>query len=324
MRFHLVIAMLLLQWGMAVAQTVPSPEENIDFITTFGAEIDGTYGDDDGFQTFFFIVPENISSPIYFHLFDPDCGGRHDLAIDGFNTSTAFELYGGYGAYSDTSAQGFSKPAMVSGNLLYSKVFEAGYGDDRWVKVGPFNPAEGEYIKALGGYVFKWIILGRTGNDGNVYRMRLSLNKQTDSPVPGANAFTFKYTFRLKSNKGSVAHIYPLIGDNVIALKQHNFDFDNEGKIRLFSVDKNGIMLKRSGEGNWVDQSIDISPNENGKSMNIQFLKSGSRINDMTIFILNQYNKAVPLYAIPIGGIPRFKPKYEIQKTYQRNKIYMR
>lgn len=305
------------------AQLVPSPEENIDFITTFGSSIDPTYGDDDGFQTFFFIVPENISSPVYFEVFDPNCGGRHDLAIDEFNTSTAFEIYGGPGAFSDSTSQGFDKPEYISGNLLYSEVYDFNGPDNQWVSFGPINPAEGEYVKNLSGYVFKWVILGKTGNDGNTYRLRMSMDKNNYRPVPGGNAFTYKYTFRLKRQRGSVAHIYPLIGDNVISLTQHNFDFDDEGKIRLFSVDKNGIILKKSGEGEWANQKIDVTNNENGKSMNIQLIKSGNRINDLTIYILNQYNQAVPLYAIPIGGIPRFKPKFEVKKTYQRNKIYM-
>ncbi|MES2628978.1 MAG: hypothetical protein V4616_08415, partial [Bacteroidota bacterium] len=102
-------------------------------------------------------------------------------------------------------------------------------------------------------------------------------------------------------------HLYPLIDETAVSLRQYNFDFDNEGAIKIYSVSKNGIPVALSGDGTWATSVHTVTQNEKGKSMNLQIIKSQSRINDMTFYILNQYDEAVPFFAIPIGGLPKFK-----------------
>lgn len=42
--------------------------------------------------------------------------------------------------------------------------------DNGWYTFGPFNPAEGELQPEVGGYVFKLIVEGLDGDDGNLYK----------------------------------------------------------------------------------------------------------------------------------------------------------
>jgi hypothetical protein len=47
--------------------------------------------------------------------------------------------------------------------------------------------------------------------------------------------------------------------------------------------------------------------------MDIQIQKVSSQENTMTVYITNQYNEAVPFFALPIGGPPKYK--YNLKVT---------
>ncbi len=318
-----VIALLLS--GFIKAQPIPSASENIDYICTFGKEAEITWGDDDFIQTFFFLIPKANKLPVYIRIFDPNCGGKNDQINPvgaAYNTSTRFTVYGGKGAFSDPDAQKANPQGNYkSGVQLATNTFNAeGVYDDKYFSFGPFNPAEGEYIKEFDSYIIKIIAESYTGNDGNLYRYFLSQSTTTNLPVEGSNAFTYKYTFRLKSGKTETAHLYPLIDDNTISIRQNNFDFDNEGMIKIFSVSKNGIPVALSNDGAWASSVHNVTAAEKGKSMNLQIIKNKSRINDMTFYILDQYDKAIPFLAIPIGGVPKFKFNLGVNYDYINKK----
>lgn len=315
----------VLYFGLVQSQPVPSASENIDFIATFGKEAEITWGDDDFVQTFFFLIPKSNKQPIYIRLFDPNIGGKHDqlnTTDPNFNTTTRFTVYGGKGAFSAPDAQSpWPRGNFRSGVQLFSATFNSDNTfDDKWFSFGPLNPAEGEYVKEFDGYLFKVISESYEGNDGNLYRYFLSQSKTANVPVEGSNAFTYKYTFRLKNGKAETAHLYPLIDESAISIRQYNFDFDDEGIIKIFSVSKNGIPVSISADGNWATSEHKVTANEKGKSMNLQIIKNQSRINDMTFYILNQYDQAVPFFAVPIGGLPKFKFSLGVNYDYINKK----
>jgi hypothetical protein len=316
-------AFILFVTVQLAAQQIPSPEENISYLTTFGKDAGGQWGDDDHVQSFFFIIPASTPGGVFIKVFDPNIGGLHDVVNkdEVFNTQTKFMVYGGKGAYTDPDSQGIDpKGNYKAGTLLASETFDQGeYFDDTWFSFGPFNPTEGEYVAQFDGYVFKVIAQGLDGDDGNHYKYFLSSDKTTNRPVIGGNAFTFEYTFKLPEGRGSVAHIYPLMDENVIAIKQNNFDFDVEGVIKVYSISKNGHNVMLSPNEAWEVSEHKIDSTEHGKSLDIQIVKSKDRINDMTFFIVNQYNEAIPFFAIPIGGVPKYKYKVAIQYNYSRH-----
>jgi hypothetical protein len=293
------------------AQPVPSVEENIPFLVTFSKGAEKNWGDDDFVQLFFFAVPESRKDPVYIRVCDPDVGGKNDEDRGGFNSKTAFSVYGGKGAHSDPDAKKTNPEGKFkSGVLLSSKTFSAdAQYDDKWYTFGPFNPAEGELQPEFGGYVFKLVVEGTDGDDGNTYKVFLSSKSDQNSVIEGGNGFTYEYCFRTNEKTGSVSHLYPFIGKNVISIKINTFDYDTDGIIRMISVVKKSEMAGISGDGVWSASTHKIVDAEINTSVDIQIIKkTGEKNNNVVIFITNQFGEAMPFFTIPIGGAPKFKP----------------
>jgi hypothetical protein len=104
---YIILSLLLVLFHQVKAQQVPSPEENIAFLTTFSSGADKQWGDDDYVQSFFFVVPKSTFGAVFIKVFDPNIGGKHDVVNgDGvFNSKTKFMVYGGGGAFSDPDAR---------------------------------------------------------------------------------------------------------------------------------------------------------------------------------------------------------------------------
>lgn len=307
---------LILLAQFSFGQQVPSGVENIDFLTTFGSDSQKNYGDDDFTQVFFFVVPFDNSLPVYIRIFDPETGGKNDLSNHGFNTTTHFAVYGGNGAFSNEASHDVNpSTGYTSGILMKEETFtsEPQY-DNKWYTFGPFNPVEGEKSEKNNGYIFKIVISGKTGDDGNLYRMFLSSSAETNIPVEGGNAFTYEYSFRLKSESGTVTHLYPYIDEDVTSIEQHNFDFDGDGEFVLYSVSKNRHLSSTSGNGDWATDNHTIDPKERNTTLDFQILKKGNFDNDMVVYLVNQYNQPIPFFAIPIGGAPKFEYKVKVTK----------
>ncbi len=290
---------------LILGQAIPSDSENIENLITFSKDAPSQWGDDDNVQTFFAFIPFDYNEPFYIRIFDPNVGGFLDAAYGDkvFDSSTQFSIYGGEGAHSDPDAQGIDPVGNYkSGTLLDYKVFsdEKKY-DMQWVTFGPFNPIEGEYDKSLNGYIFKIIAEGLEGNDGNLYSYYLSRHDNLNKPIDGANAFTYEYTFRLKS-KGNIAHVYPFIDENVIAIKQFNFDLDADGDIKLYSVSKNGEDAKVSGDNSWDSSSHTVTEEEKFKCVDLQILRKVNTKNDVSLYVLNQYDEAIRFFSSPLGS----------------------
>lgn len=314
MRILIYIAFFFSGISSVFAQPVPATEENIPFLVTFGKDAELSWGDDDHCQVFFFTLPKDHKQAFFLRVFDPECGGANDEINEQFNTITKFSVYGGEGCISVAQAR---DPDPVgnfkSGNLLASKTFaESEMYDDSWYTFGPFNPAEGEYEEKYGGYVFKLIAEGLKGNDGNLYRYFMSTDAEKNIEVQGGNAFTFEYSFRFHSDKNQVSHVYPYIDNQVVSLMQYNFDWDNDGDIKVFSVATMASKLKVSGDKEWAISEYKILEEERGTSLDIQFssvLGNNVNNNNVVFYITNQYGEFLPFFTVPIGGVPVFKGK---------------
>ena len=312
----LVGGLLALPSAGVRAQAVPSEVENIDYIATFGAQADHGWGDDDFTQTFFFLVPQARRQPLYIRVFDPDCGGQFDEVKFGWNTTTDFSLYGGAGCYSGPDARK-TEPvgAYRSGTLLKHKVFgQDAATDGQWYTFGPLNPLEGELVPEFGGYVFKLVAQGLTGDDGNLYRYFLSSEPTGNVAVEGGNAFTYEYAFRLKGGaSGGTTHLYPFVNDQVVSIKQSNFDADADVALTVFSVAKNGQPAAVSGDKQWASSVFPITKNEHGLSLDLRLRNRSRASNDMVFYVTDQYDTALPFFAVPLGGPPKYRYDVDVK-----------
>lgn len=306
----IVLAALLFIVNNLWSQAIPSEDEKIPYFTTFSKNAKLSFGDDDFVQIVFFVVPEKSNDPFYVRVYDPDNGGTVDEKVNGFNSKTKFSFYGGKGAHSDKAAQELSpKGNYKSGVFITGKTFaEDPALDGKWYEFGPFNPKEGELQPDYGGYVFKMVVEGLEGDDGNLYKLFLSSQKDKNVKVEGANSFYYEYTFRLEEKAGYVGHIYPYVTKGVIEVDISTFDYDNAGTIRVVSVEKKGEMFASETEGVWAQVKFKIEEKEIGTSLDIQFInKKEVKNNNVAVYITNQYGEAMPFYSQPIGGVPKYK-----------------
>ncbi|MDR1672360.1 MAG: hypothetical protein LBS09_02685 [Bacteroidales bacterium] len=297
--------------GRLCAQAVPSEEENIPFLVTFGNKAELSWGDDDFSQVFFFLVPETYNGMVFLRIFDPDVGGMHDEANGAFDTKMQYLVYGGKEAFSHPDAQGVDPVGNYkSGNLLASRIFDVDPRyDNNWFTFGPFNPTEGEYVAEYKGYIFKLMCNGITGNDGNLYRYFMSLSGTENTPIEGGNAFAYEYSFRMHNNAEQVSHIYPYIDERCIKVRQDNFDWDDDGKIRVSSGVRREQLCVVSGDKVWATSEFAIMADEKGKSLDFQFIKRKPPVqnNNVVINVRNQYGELMRFYSSPIGGVPKYK-----------------
>jgi hypothetical protein len=318
---YLLLVILLVEVNLnnrISAQPAPASDENIPYLVTFGGEAVKSWGDDDFCQIFFAKIPKTFQYPVYIHVFDPDTGGELDEQKGDYNTTIVFSIYGGLGCWSNEDSRNINPEGnFKSGILLDSKYFSNDPEfDEKWYVFGPFNPQEGEWIQEFDGYVFKIIAEGLEGDDGNLYRYFLSSEKDELKEIEGGNLFTYEYTFRMWNNQNNVSQIYPYIDDRTTSVKILNFDWDNDGFIRVVSVSKNGLLCTISGENNWGEDWFPVTSAEQNTSMELQFIKSRSNLivnNNVVVIVQNQYGESLPFYVVPIGGIPVYQPKIRMK-----------
>lgn len=315
----LCLGLFIIIYANIKAQPVPSLDENIPYLVTFSKNCPKSWGDDDFSQAFFFVIPKDFKSPVYIRVYDPDVGGDIDEINGVWNSKTQFSIFGGKGCYTDKDAQETDPIGNYkSGVLLATKTFgNDAQWDKKWYTFGPFNPTEGEFVEKFNGYIFKIIADGIEGDDGNLYRYFLSTAANENKPVEGANAFSYEYTFRMWDNPDEVSHIFPFVDDKTITVKISNFDWDNDGIIRIVSVARRGQLCQISGDDEWKECEFKIFEEEKNKSLDIQFIKYKDKPvknNNVVVNVRNQYGELLPFYVIPIGGVPKYNPSIGVKK----------
>lgn len=301
----------------ATAQSIPSKYNNVEFLQTFGNKAPATWGDDDYVQTYFVAVPLEYKQPFYIRIFDANCGGAHDQINGVYNTKTKFTIYGGNGAYSNEDARSINPTGNYnSGVLLHSKIFDAAPEfDNNWFTFGPINPSEGEFDKELNAHVFKIITEGITGDDGNMYNYYISTSANENKPIEGLNAFAYEISFRMQSKtEQKQIHIYPFVDKKVVSVTQNNFDFDNLGFVRLTTIAKKVNIQDVSLDGTWAKTLAKITDAEHNTSLDYCIVNTSSKTNDVSLYFVNQYGKAIPFFTTPTGGLPKYK--YKINVSY--------
>ncbi len=128
--------------------------------------------------------------------------------------------------------------------------------------------------------------------------------------------FTYEYTFRLANNQNSVSQIYPYLDDKVTSVRIRNYDWDNDGFIRVVSIAKRGELCEISNDSEWKENTFEITERERNTSMEIQFIKNNTKHiknNNVVVIVQNQYGESLPFYVIPIGGKPVYSPSLRMK-----------
>ena len=300
-------------------QPVPSPEENIPFLVTFGKKAETSWGDNDFSQIWFFVVPKTYKGQVFIRAFDPDTGGANDELNGVFDTRMQYSIYGGKDAYTHPDAQEVNpKKNFKTGILLSTKIFgvDANY-DNKWYSFGPFDPVQGEFSSEFDGYMFKVICEGIDGDDGNMYRYFMSTSGTANVPIEGGNSFTHEYTFRLHDNPNEVSHIYPYVHPESTKIRTENFDWDDDGTIRVTSEERREQACSVSGDNVWARSEFAVKEGEKGKSLDFQFIKNKKTViknNNVVITVRNQKGDLLRFFSAPIGGVPKYKYGIGVQK----------
>jgi hypothetical protein len=93
------------------------------------------------------------------------------------------------------------------------------------------------------------------------------------------------------------------------------FDYDDEGIIRIISVAKKGEVTKLEKSENREKSIHKIVDDEINTSLDVQFIKNKvSKNNNITVSITNQVGGSLAFYAMPIGGVPKYKYRIKVSK----------
>ncbi|MCT4581373.1 MAG: hypothetical protein N4A35_08160 [Flavobacteriales bacterium] len=288
------------------AQRIPTEDSNIDYIVTYSEDAHQAYGDDDHVQIFFITVPMSYREKFYLRIYSPGANSSIDVKNGDYNSVFEYKIYGGDSVLNEAAKHHNPIAGYNKGVLLDEEIFGPN-ADTTWVSMGPFNPKDGGvFITPSGGKqrIFKLICKGLRGNDGNLYRLYVSALRDQNIAITGGNSFTYEYSFRMATGKEEECYVFPFIDNYTKAIKQYNFDYDGDGSIRLYTIEKKGLLLSTSGDGEWAENTIYISQNERNKTGEIMFKNKGNWHNDVTFYLLNQYDESMPFYTIPIGNRP--------------------
>ncbi|WP_020614613.1 beta strand repeat-containing protein, partial [Sediminispirochaeta bajacaliforniensis] len=183
-------------------------------------------GDRDRVNVIFYEIPNTISGTIYFAIRDPGNDGTHpDYSGTGGHFRVDYYLYGGSGAYSDTTSRlqdysGSQSSAIAAGTELdsYTADTETDSSDNGWVYFTGVSPSEGEKIGNK--YYFKIAIIGQAENVyQNAFQLDVSYSDSgSPSGIASARAFAFNLTFGMTHQSGDSSTIgdwsfYPFVPD---------------------------------------------------------------------------------------------------------------
>jgi PKD repeat protein len=256
-------------------------------LVTFGNSANPNDGDDDFSQVIFFKIPKSIKKPLYVRIFDPDCGGKWDESgawnqpdksektVGNWDTRTRFSLYGN------------------SDNVIISKVFETNsVTDNHWYTLAKIIPKNGKQVGDY--YLFKLLVQGEKGNDGNVFDVIISSSDYLNDKPVGVQLFNYAPTVSIPKKRGYFAEFRFLIPKTTKALSIHNFDLDG-ASFWFETAYGSRFPLRASKQGNWVKDKLSIKSVQTPKivALIVKSLRRSS--NTVVISVKNQNKVAIPI-----------------------------
>jgi len=272
----------------------PSPDTTLEtgYVLTFGPDASGANGDDDYTQVIFFEVPASCGDGLYFRIHDADTGGAVDELHGVWNTTITYTLRGYTGTYTHPNAQSHRPgPAGInSGTLLTQTVIgdDSAY-DSNWNLVfGPYSAGDGELVGSS--RVFKLVVEGAAGDDGNLYNVVLSTDPLANTPPAESRVFAYSWTFPLDLDPSRRPPLYPYVSPGTVFFEQHNWDMDYaDGEMTLHTPMRNiavpGSDISGDGEEAWSEYRVQAGEHATTWTVTMGFSYSGAAPwNDVTFW----------------------------------------
>ncbi len=275
--------------SLSPAYTVLSPVTTLEtgYVATFGPAAPGTEGDDDHVQEIFFHVPASYTGTLSIWIFDADTDGANDEQHGGsWNTTIQYTLNGS--GVSTQTVIGPDPTAIYHG---------------QWVPVfGPYLASD----LVDGSGVFRLVVNGVSGDDGNIYNVALSTNSLTNTPPGGSRIFAYVWTFPIFP--GLSRWLYPYVPPGTTSFEQHNFDMMEPGSvttmelytpIRVFPDTATAI----SGDGVWDSSSHPVATLEDGVTWAVRIESTLAGWNNAT-FRADGDGAALAIFTLPTTSPP--------------------
>lgn len=296
------------------------------FLVTFGKECSTHWGDDDFNQIFFISVPEG-SKDFYIWLFDPDCGGKIDEINKKWNTQTLFELFGGKGAYTHADAKSPNPTSgLNSGQSLKKEIYaKSSKTDNKWVKWGPFKSYQGEKVGK--NRIFKLVVKGISGDDGNLFQFDVSSSKSVRSKIENSRMFTYEVCFRYPHEAKTRLSINFVPDKPFKGISFYNFDGDSAGGVKLNTPVRRNLPLNISKNDVWTSKTYTSEPGEDSGIWSVNMDKPIAGNNDAVVYAKTLSEKPVSInlplsYVIAKSSIVYYESTKKNQKKDKSSKCY--
>lgn len=264
----------------------------------YGPEQSIREGDDDFYQIFFFRVEEKFTDSLYVRIFDMDCGGDVDLNFGSWNTTLRYELYGGKGAFSAQSLKNAKpdKADITAGVSLAMKIIgEVKELNNSWHNFAHIHPADGEKIGDS--YYFKLVVQGVSGNDANVFDVRLSTSASMNTAAAEFSMFSHSPTLRLGKDENFAAITF-FVPAAAKSISVNNFDLAG-ASVQLVTPFRSNLPVVSSGQGEWVKSRTELEPIETGRQCAVVLGQGSESPNDVSLFIMDDLDRVL-LVSLPV------------------------
>jgi len=296
------------------AQEPSNPNTTLEtgYLSIFGPDAPGSDGDDDHVQIIFFQVPDSYTGPLHVRIFDANTGGEVDETPRGiFDTTMRYALLGGAGAYTTPSAR-WSHPdetGIQAGTLL----MQAEIGDDpaydnNWALVLSADAGDGETVGSS--RMFKVVVQGISGDDGNLYNVALSTVSDDNVAPAGSRAFAYSWTFPMPSDVSQRPSLYPYVPAGTATVEQHNWDADyipGDPDTMTLHTPVQSIIVPASGmsgDNEGASSAFTVVDGERQTTWTVTMeFSSASLWNDLTFWVLGD-GVALPIFAYPTTAPP--------------------
>ena len=301
----------LLLWVVLMTSATLSFAQESILMVTYGSDSMKKEGDNDFKQVIFFQIPQTISDTLYLRILDADCGGKLDSSFGPFNTETRFQLFGGTGAYSAATVRNpFPEESdIVAGTSIASEVFGVNpFRDNKWYNLAKFSPSAGEKVGE--NYVFKLVVEGMNGNDGNVFDVTVSINDSRNRQPEGLEIFSYALTIRLPS-VGIFAEMPFFAPASMDDISVHNFDLAGAA-IGIETAYRSNLRVASSGQGGWAKSKIKLEKNERNRLCAVTFEGGGEIPNDASFYLTDSKDETVPIHITVYIRKPNSRPVPQI------------